>query len=214
MNIEKIQTILLIIFLIVNFPLIGMSRTLSVLKFFIFQGILLAFSAFLFNYEESVQKFILPTLILFAKAIIIPYLIKVTIVSTKAYEERKPFIAFDTSIVLAIIATMAAISLGSKLNFLPNISSHTIAISLSVIFIGMISILGRKNAIFQIMGYMAMENGIFLLTLPLSQTNPLIIDVLILVDVLVAITVRKNAVYWISKEFSSIDVDKLTALKG
>lgn len=214
MNIERIETLLLLIFLLSTFPLIGVSRTLFALKLFVVQGILLSLCAFLFNYEDTLQKFILPSLILLAKAILIPYLIKKTIVATKAYDEFKPFIPFDTSILLAIIGTMAAVYLGYKLNFLPDISSRTIAISLAVIFIGIIAILGRKNAIFQIMGYMAMENGIFLLTLPLSHTNPLIIDILILVDVLVAITVRKNAVYWISKEFSSIEVDKLTSLKG
>ncbi|MBF0362206.1 MAG: hypothetical protein HQK49_14415 [Oligoflexia bacterium] len=220
MDINKIQILLLLLFLIANFPLIGVSRTLFPLKLFVFQGLLLTANTLLITLQEdshtpqdSIQKFILPTLILLAKAIIIPYLIKVTIVATKAYRETRPIIPYGTSIVLAMLGTLVSIFLGFKLNSLSHLSSHTISISLAVIFIGLIAIIGRKNAVFQIMGYMAMENGIFLLTLPLSHTNPLIIDVLILVDVLVAVTVRKNAVYWISKEFKSIEVDKLTTLK-
>lgn len=231
---ERLQDILLLVILFTSFSSLISTRTISIVKLFVIQGIMLG----LLTYVFDKNYWLISLLIVAAKGIIIPLLLTKTIKTTGAYSENRPYLPYPSTLILGMVGCALALIFGSKLNFIMKIielqssvggiytgmypsmqilshfSSFIISISLSMIIIAILCIIGRRNAIYQILGYMIMDNGIFLLTLPLSTKNSLPMDILILVDVLVAITIRRNAVYSISKEFSSVEVDKLNSLRG
>ena len=79
--------------------------------------------------------------------------------------------------------------------------------------IGLFLIVSRKTALMQVVGYLVLENGIYIFGMALAQEEPLLVEMGILLDVFVAVFVMGIAIFHISREFDHIDVDQLTSLK-
>ena len=78
---------------------------------------------------------------------------------------------------------------------------------------GFLLLTTRRKAISQVIGYLVMENGIFLFGLLLSEAMPFMVEAGALLDLLVGIFVMGIVINQISREFSSIDTSRLSALK-
>lgn len=86
--------------------------------------------------------------------------------------------------------------------------------SVSVVFIGMLFMISRKRAIGQIIGFLVVENGLFVTAMFATGGMPLVVELGILADVLTAVMVMGAMVYAIHDHFDSIDIEKLNHLKG
>jgi hydrogenase-4 component E len=91
---------------------------------------------------------------------------------------------------------------------------NTLPIAISLFLIGFFNVLNRRKALNQVLGLLSMENGLFLAAISLTYGVPLIVEVGIFFDVLVAVMVLGILVYRIGETFDSIDVSKLRRLKG
>ena len=87
------------------------------------------------------------------------------------------------------------------------------AVALSTILIGLFLIISRRTALMQVVGYLVLENGIYIFGVALAQEEPFLVEMGILLDVFVAVFVMGIAIFHISREFDHIDVDQLTSLK-
>jgi len=85
--------------------------------------------------------------------------------------------------------------------------------ALLTVLSGIILIVLRHKALTQVIGYLTMENGIFLLGVPLIGHDAMWIEFLILLDLFVAIFVMGIAIHHISRTFDSIDVDRFCTLR-
>ena len=82
------------------------------------------------------------------------------------------------------------------------------------ILVGLFLIVSRKKAISQVLGYLVMENGIYVLGIWMVVEIPMLVELGVLLDAFVAVFVMGIATYHISREFDHIDVDQLDSLKG
>jgi hydrogenase-4 component E len=80
--------------------------------------------------------------------------------------------------------------------------------------VGLFLIVSRKLALNQVLGYLVMENGIYVLGLALVKEIPVLVEMGVLMDAFVAVFVMSIATWHISREFDHIDVDQLDSLKG
>jgi hydrogenase-4 component E len=71
----------------------------------------------------------------------------------------------------------------------------------------------RRKAISQVIGYLVMENGIFIFGMLLTEAMPVMVEAGALLDLLVGIFVMGIVINHISREFSSIDTSRLRALR-
>src|SRR6266478_2020071 len=71
-----------------------------------------------------------------------------------------------------------------------------------------------NNALMQVIGYLVLENGIFVFGVITVVGTPLLVELGVLLDAFVGVFVMGIAIYHINREFGSIDVDRLSALKG
>jgi hydrogenase-4 component E len=83
----------------------------------------------------------------------------------------------------------------------------------STLFIGFLILVSRNKAITQVVGYLILENGVFLCGLGLMRDLPFVVDLAILLDVLVGVFVMGIAIHHIAREFDDIDVGALESLK-
>jgi hydrogenase-4 component E len=84
---------------------------------------------------------------------------------------------------------------------------------LFTIFSGLLLIVGRKTALLQVIGYLALENGIYAFGVAVVQEAPLLVEMGVLQDMFVAVFVMGIIIFHISREFDHIETDRLAALK-
>ncbi len=95
----------------------------------------------------------------------------------------------------------------------PLASPLILPFALTTILIGLFLIVSRKTALMQVVGYLVMENGIYIFGVALAQEEPFLVEMGVLLDVFVAVFVMGIAIFHINREFDHIDVDQLTSLK-
>jgi len=84
----------------------------------------------------------------------------------------------------------------------------------ATLFIGFLLLVSRKKAITQVVGYLVMENGIFLFALLLLETTPLLVELGIFLDIFVGVFIMGIVINHIQSEFDHMDTSQLTTLKG
>ena len=86
--------------------------------------------------------------------------------------------------------------------------------SISVILIGLFFMISRKKAIGQIIGFLELENGLYITAMFATNGMPFIVDMGIFVDMLSAVMIMGIMVFRINEKYESIDIKKLNRLKG
>jgi len=130
-------------------------------------------------------------------------------------KEVEPLIGVLPSMILGALATGFAMVFSSQL---PLADTHQTArlvvpASLSTVLIGFILLITRYKAITQVIGYLVLENGIFIFGLLLVESMPLVVEMGVLLDLFVGIFVICIIVNHINRAFSSLDTRQLANLK-
>ena len=136
------------------------------------------------------------------KAALVPYILFWTIRHISMRSEVKPIIGLGTSIICGalIIAGAVWVSLSLKLPGRP-VSDLGLPCSLATVLLGFMIMVTRTRAVTQVIGYLVIENGIFLFALSLFDTMPTLIEMGILLDIFVAVFIMAIVLNHINEEF-------------
>ncbi len=123
--------------------------------------------------------------------------------------------ASRASLLVGLAAARRSAWLGGRLPLPPRAGRPPllVPVALFTMLIGLFLIVSRRKAVMQVLGYLAMENGIYAFGMALAVEEPLLVEMGVLLDVFVAVFVMGIAIYHISREFDHIDTDRLSALK-
>ena len=110
-------------------------------------------------------------------------------------------------VVVAFFITQPIIPLGYLL------TRDSLAIALAIILIGFFTMIARKKAVTQMVGFLVMENGVFLGATAAAYGMPLIVELGVFFDVLVAGLIAGIYTHRLQDAFDSVDTSELTALK-
>ena len=98
---------------------------------------------------------------------------------------------------------------------LERLGNNTLAIAITLVLTGFFLMFNRRKAISQVLALLTVENGVMLAAIALTTYGmPLVVELGIFFDVLVAVMVLGILVYRIRETFSSMDTSKLNQLKG
>jgi hydrogenase-4 component E len=165
--------------------------------------------------EKSAELFVIAALILVLKTILIPYFLRRIVQRINVNENLGLFVNPMLSLVIALLLThMAYLFAHNVLALQGKLQVSALAISLSVMLIGLSLMVFRLTAVAQIVGLLTMENGAFLAAVALCGTMPFLLDITIFFDVLMCVMILGIFVFKINRLFTHIDVSKLTVLKG
>jgi hydrogenase-4 component E len=129
--------------------------------------------------------------------------------------EVDPFVGYIASILFGILAL--GLSVWLALEMAPALARAPFVMLVSSIFlilVGLFLIISRKKALMQVIGYLVLENGIFLFGVITVVRTPLLVELGVLLDAFVGVFVMGIAIFHINREFGSMDIDRLTALRG
>src|SRR4051812_16036546 len=205
---------LLVVLLLVNFFLLGTSRLRALIRASAVQGVLLALLVLSAHGELALQAVLIALGTLVLKGAVIPSMLSRALRDVAIHREIEPVIGFVPSLLLGGLGTGLSLVFSRTLPLAPqHASSLLIPAALATAFTGFLLMATRRKAVTQVVGYLALENGIFVMGLTLVEAMPLFVEIGVLLDLVVAIFVMGIIIEHISREFSSIDTTRLTSLK-
>jgi hydrogenase-4 component E len=205
---------LLVVFLLLNFIVLGSSRMRSLIHTVAWQGVLLGILPLLIHGRLGPAEALVSVGAMLLKALVIPRMLMRAMADLAIRREIEPLVGFRTSLLLGAVATGASLALASRL---PIAESSEVPLlvpaSIATILTGFIVLTTRVKAITQVLGYLILENGIFIFGLLLLEAMPFLVEVGVLLDLFVAIFVMGIIINHISREFASISTERLSTLK-
>jgi hydrogenase-4 component E len=148
------------------------------------------------------------------KAVIIPVLLMRAIRTSGAHREVEPFVSLHLSLLLAAVLVGVSFWFASALRLpRPAPSDLLIPAAFATLLLGSLVLVSRRKAVTQVVGYLMIENGVFIFGQTLAREIPFAVELGILLDLLVGVFVMGIAIHHISREFDHIDTERLAALK-
>src|SRR5438034_1230070 len=202
--------------LLTCFALLGTSRIGACVRWLSFQGILFGLVPIITHDDGlGLRVMLLAGGNIALKGIIFPWILLRLRARTNYHREVEPFVGFVASILFGIVAL--ALSVWLALELKPALRHAPFVMLEAAIFlmsIGLFLIISRRKALMQVIGYLVLENGIFVFGVITVVETPLLVELGVLLDAFVGVFVMGIAMYNINREFGSIEVDRLSALKG
>ncbi|MBI2067571.1 MAG: hydrogenase [Deltaproteobacteria bacterium] len=196
------------------FFILGISRLSACIRAVAFQGALLSvLPIFVKGWNDPHALFLFGgTLII--KAMVIPSLLFRSIREATIREEAEPIVSLHLSLLGGGGIMVAAFS---SLNALPHLappfSPLFIPAALSIVLIGLFLLISRTKAISQVIGFLVLDNGIFLFGMTLVAEFPMTVELGVLLDLLVGVFVMGIMIYHINRTFDHIDTGALATLR-
>ncbi len=211
---ESLLSSLVAALLLINLVALGSSRMGTVVRAVALQGVLLGALAVVTHGETSVRVLALAAGSVVLKGWLIPQILFRALRQVAIKREVEPSLGFLPSLLLGAAATGAAVAAARAL---PLAETHLapllVPASFATVATGFILITTRRKAISQVLGFVVIENGIFVFGLLLVQATPFLVEAGVLLDVFVGIFVLSIIIHHINREFASLDTRRLSLLK-
>jgi hydrogenase-4 component E len=205
--------VILIIFLISLFYLSIANRMATYITLLAVQGILLFFIALLELKSINTLNliFILLETIVF-KAIAVPVFLKHVLKRNNITREAEPFVPNFVSLIITTAIVVITIILSNTMEE-ANLDKMFFVVALSTLFTGLYFIASRRKIITHVMGYVIIENGVFVLSLAVGNEMPMLVNLGIMLDIFASVLILGVFLNKIGDVFKDIDVNQLTSLK-
>ena len=204
---------LLVMVLLLNFFVLGSSRIRSIIYTVAGHGVLLGILPLLVHGGAGPREIVVSVGAIALKAVVIPRMLMRAMADLPIRREIEPLVGYRTSLLLGAVATGASLALAGRLPTVGNPAALLVPASLATILTGFIVLTTRVKALTQVLGYLILENGVFIFGILLLDAMPFLVEVGVLLDLFVAIFVMGIIISHISREFASISTDRLSTLK-
>jgi hydrogenase-4 component E len=212
--VAQLLDLLLIVAMAVNFAALGISRIRAVISAVALQGVLLGICPLLLHSDLGLRGIVLVAVTILLKGVLIPVFLVHAMREADIQHEDKPLVGSMSSLLLGAVGTGLAMMFSSTLPLAKDETNLLIVpASLSMVWTGFLMLTTRRKAILQVLGYLLLENGIYLFGLLLLEAVPFLVEVGVLLDVFTGVFVLGIIVYHINREFASISTEHLTNLK-
>ncbi len=210
------QLILLLAALVLfsSFAMLAQSRLVGLVRVFAWQGVLLAVTTGLVAYASGhTHLYASAVLTFFLKGLLIPWILH-RMVLRLGLESARESDAYRTPVQLA----GAGLVVFSYYVALPVVqlsalfTRNTIAVSLAVVLLGMLLMISRHKAVSQVVGFMSIENGLFFAAVVATYGMPMVVELGVAFDVLVAAILFGVVFLQIRASIDTLDVDRLNRL--
>lgn len=210
----EVQESLFILVIVTNFYMLGTSRMSSLINAAGFQGALLGLIWLSFHKNFDIATSCVEVLTVIIKGFLIPILLHRAMRGVQIRSDVDPLLGYTGSLLLGGLGTGAVLLFVESLPLVPATHSWLlIPASFSTVLTGFILLVMRLKAITQVIGFLALENGIFIFGLLLINAVPFLVEAGVLLDLLVLVFVLGIILNHINRTFSSLDTVRFSALK-
>jgi hydrogenase-4 component E len=202
----------LLLVVLSDFAVLATSRLSACIRAIAFQGILLGALPLLLHPGMALHTVTLAIGTMVIKAGILPWFLRWAIREAAVRREVEPLISYMASLILGAAALAVAFAVATALPLHAVRTDLLVPVALVTVMIGLIVLTTRSKAITQVVGYLMLENGIYVFGLTQLQRVPFLEEVGLLLDVFVGVFIMGIVVFHINREFDSISAARLTEL--
>jgi len=200
---------------VVSFMLLYQTRMFALLNVFALQAVVLAASVAWQAYtQDAPHLYITAGIALGLKAIIIPVALHHMVVRLGIGRTIAAVggIGFTMLIGMGLVALSMVVMLHATAGADP-LAREDVAFALSVVLLGLLMMVSRRNAVSQVIGFMSMENGLILAAAG-AKGMPLVVEISVAFSVLVAFIVIGVFLFRIRERFDAVDLEALHQFRG
>lgn len=127
--------------------------------------------------------------------------------------EIEPLIGFTASLCLGAVAVALSFGIAQRLPLPESTSTLVVPVALATVIVGLLVLTTRNKALTQVVGYLILENGIYVFGLSQVERVPFLVELGVLLDIFVGVFIMGIVVFHINREFDSLDSTRLSALR-
>ncbi len=201
--------------LILAFAMISQRRILSLIYLFTMQGATLVLATSVVGYvTQQPHLYISAGVTLVLKVLLIPWLLHRVIDSLKIRWDVESLINVPTTMLIGIGVVIFAFNLAIPISQLSStLASGTLGIALACVLLSFLMMITRTKAVPQVIGFLAMENGLFFAATSATYGMPMVVELGIALDVLIGVLILGVFMFQIREQFDSLDIRHLEKLK-
>jgi hydrogenase-4 component E len=203
------------VLLMLAFAMIAQRRILSLIHLFTLQGATLVVSTALVGMiTHQPHLYVSAAITLVLKVILIPLLLHRAIDRLNVRWDIETLINIPTTMLIGILLVIFAFNLGLPIaRFSSSIARGTLGIALASVLLSFLMMITRAKAVPQVIGFLAMENGLFFAATSATYGMPMVVELGIALDVLIGVLILGVFMFQIRERFDSLDIHHLERLK-
>ena len=201
--------------LLISFSMLSLRRTQRLITLFAWQGAVLFVSTLLVAYSAGLKELYYSAILtLLLKVIALPLILNRLIRRLGVQWDSEPLVNIPTTMLVGLSLVIFAFGLAQPISRMATtITRNTIGIALAVIFLSFLMMITRRKAVTQVIGFLAMENGLFFAATSATYGMPMVIELGIALDLLIGFFILGIFFFQIREQFDSLDLSNLEALK-
>lgn len=211
----QLINLLAALLLLIAFGMLSQRRVLSLINLFAWQGVVLTISTLVVAMSTQQQHlYYSAALTLVLKVIILPWILHRLIRKLNVKWDVETLINIPTTMLVGIALVIFAFNLALPITQLAGtITRGTLGIAIAIVLLSFLMMLTRRKAIPQVIGFLAMENGLFFAATSATYGMPLVVELGIALDVLVGMIILGIFFFQIREAFDSLDLKHMEKLK-
>jgi hydrogenase-4 component E len=202
--------------LVFQLLLVVQRMLLANIRLFALQSLFLAgIASVVACVHNATHVYIVAVLTIIGKVVFLPWLLNRQVRRIGLQQEIAPLLSPPTSMLLCGGLTLLGYIVARPFTALERLGSNTLAVAMALVLTGFFLMFNRRKAITQVLALLTVENGVMLAAIALTTYGmPLVVELGIFFDVMVAVMVLGILVYRIRDSFDSMDTSRLNQLKG
>ncbi len=202
--------------LIIQLLMVVQRMLLTSIRLFALQSLMLAaIAAIVAFFHNAAHVYWVAGLTIVGKVFFLPWLLNRLVRRIQIHQEIEPLLNSTASMLLCGGFTLLGYIVARPFTSLERLGNNTLGIAITLLLTGFFLMFNRRKAITQVLALLTVENGVMLAAVALTSYGmPLVVELGIFFDVMVAVMVLGILVYRIRETFASMDVSKLSQLRG
>ncbi len=201
--------------LLIAFSMLSQRRILSLINLFAAQGLVLSINtAIVASYSGQFHLYYSAVLTLLLKVIVLPWILHRLIRRLDVKWDVETMFNIPTIMLVGIALVVFAFNLAAPISQMAGtVTRSTLGIAMASVLLSFLMMITRSKAIPQVVGFLAMENGLFFAATSTTYGMPMVVELGIALDLLVAMFILGIFFFQIRETFDSLDLNHMEKLK-
>ena len=212
---SQLVNLLAAFLLLIAFAMLSQRRILTLIRLFAWQGAALTASTLIVAYTTGqVHLYFSAALTLLLKVLLIPWVLHRLIDRLQVRWDVETLINIPATMLIGIGLVIFAFALAAPISELANtLKRATLGIAMASVLLSFLMMIVRRKAVPQVIGFLAMENGLFFAATSATYGMPLVVELGVALDVLVGTFIFGIFFFHIREQFDSLDIRHMEKLK-
>jgi hydrogenase-4 component E len=211
----QLINLLAALMLLIAFGMLAQRRILTLIHLFAMQGAVLTANTFVVAFStHQTHLYYSAVLTLVLKVVVLPWILHRLIVRLNIRWDVETLINIPTIMLVGIVVVILSFNLALPISELAGtVNRSTLGIAMAAVLLAMLMMITRRKAVPQVIGFLAMENGLFFAATSATYGMPMVVELGIALDVLVGTFIFGIFFFQIRETFDSLDIHHLEKLK-